>query len=351
MENLNYKQLLTLVDDVLNGRWEGNTSKPIMIWFWSNTDIDTVKNQLKDIRELASFQEHPIRHSTKMILGDEVVKVADYPEYAERFILPSSFNSYTKGFLYHRYFDQLSPKYLYDCREIIENTGMPLVGLVNDYEKEHCEKEGITVDTNSFVNYRYIGKTLQDWLEEATTVGKNGLPELFSCITEFVSDEQIKDLFFYNGDETDSIESDKRLFAPDSWDNVEYHLWNAYVHYHERIFEKKYNTPIEFLNGEYGLDLSADASKEEVKAGVATISDALTKKLAKELVGWFDSFGFEKSHKDSQNIGDNQVYSDIEDFLVSGKAEKDICGQYPMNEYHDCYNQWIDWLKARKAGK
>ena len=255
MKNITYKQLLTLVDDVLNGRWEGDTSKPIMIWFWTNPDLDTVKKQLNDIRELASFQEHPIRHCTKMILENEIVKVADHPEYAERFIFPSSFNSYTKGFLYHRYFEQLIPKYLYDCKEIIEHTGMPLIGLVNDYEKEYCEKKDITVDMDSFVYYRYIGKTLQDWMGETTTVGEDGLPELFPCITEFVSDEQIKDLFFYHDDELDPIESDRRLFAPDCWYNIARSLWNAYVDYNQSIFEEKYNAPIEFLNGEYGFNL------------------------------------------------------------------------------------------------
>lgn len=351
MKNITYKQLLTLVDDVLNGRWEGDTSKPIMIWFWRNPDLDTIKHQLNDIRELASFQGHPVRHSTKMILGDKVVKVADHPEYAERFILPSSFNSYTKGFLYHQYLEQLEPEYLYDCKEIIENTGLSLIGLVNDYEKEACERKGIAVDMDSFVNYRYIGKTLQDWLEEVTAVDKDGLSKLPPCITDFVSDEHIKDLFFYNGDETDSIESDKRLFSPDSWDHVEYHLWDAYFDYHHRIFEKKYNATIDFLNGEYGLGLSTDATKEEIQAQLDTIPNLLTRHLAKEMESWFDSFGFKKSHEDSQNIDDNKVFSDIEDFLISGNAEREICWQEPMNHCRDFYNQWIEWLKARKGGK
>ena len=290
MKNLNFKQLLTLVDDVLNGRWEGDTSKPIMIWFWDNPDLDTVKKHLGNIRELASFRGHPVRHSTYMILGDETVKVADHPEYAQRFILPSSFKDYTKGFLYHHYVQQLEPEYLYDCKELIQNTHLPLIGLVNDYEKEACEKKGIAVDMDSFVNYRYIGKTLQDWLEEVTAVDEDGLPKLPPCITDFVSDEQIKDLFFYNGDETDSIKSDKRLFAPDCWNKfVWYHLWNSYVDYCGSI----------------------------------------------------------KSNKENRNA----LYADIEDFLISGKAEKEICGQGPMNRCQDLYNQWIEWLKARKEGK
>jgi hypothetical protein len=281
MKNLTYKELLTLVDDVLKGHWEGNTSKPIMIWFWSNSDLDTVKKHLGNIRELASFQGHPVRHSPKMILGNEIVNVADHPEYAERFILPSSFNEYTKGFLYHQYLEQLSPEYLYDCREIIENTHLPLIGLVNDYEKEACEKKGIAVDMDSFVNYRYIGKTLQDWLAEVTAVDEDGLPKLPPCITDFVSDEHIKDLFFYNDEEPEPIESDKRLFSPESWNLVMYHLR---MEYH--------------------------------------------------------------NHRD-----DGLVYADIEDFLISGNAEEEICGQEPMNRHHDFYNQWIEWLKARKSNK
>lgn len=348
MKNLNYKQLITLVDDVLNGRWEGDTSKPIMIWFWSFTELVTVKKHLiRNIRELAEFHEHPVRHSKYMGLGGEIVKVADHPEYANSFILPSSFKDYTKGFLYHQYGQQLEPEYLYDCKEIIENTGLPLIGLVNDYEKEACEKKGLAVDMDSFVNYRYIGKTLQDWLEEVTAVDEYGLSKLPPCITDFVSDEHIKDLFFYNGDETDFIESDKRLFAPDCWYKlVWYHLWHSYVDYHKSIFGNKYKTIIEFLNGEYGLGLSADATKEEIDVSVDSIPDGLTRKLVRELVR-FDSFGLKKSDKDNQSV----VYVDIEDFLISGNAGREICWQEPMNHCRDFYNQWIEWLKARKGGK
>lgn len=346
MKNLTYKQLLALVDDVLNGRWEGDTSKPIMIWFWTNPDLDTVKKQLDNIRELASFHGHPIRHCTKMILGDEVVKVADHPEYAEQFILPSSFHSYTKGFLYHQYVEQLSPKYLFDCKEVIEHTGMPLIGLVNDYEKEACEEKGAPVDMGAFVNYRYIGKTVQDWLEEVTVLGKDGLPQLLPCITDFVSDEHIRDLFFYNGDETDSIASDKRIFSPDSWKHVMHFLWESYVDYHEDVFGSKYNNSVDFLNGEYGLGLSADATDEEINARMDTLPNALTRRLAGELVGYYDFGGLKKS-----DSVEGEVYGEMEDFLISGKAEWFVCGQDPFRSCRDFYNQWIDWLKARKAGK
>lgn len=344
MKNLNFKQLLTLVDDVLNGRWEGDTSKPIMIWFWENLDLDTVKKHLKSVRELAEFHEHPVRHSKHMVLGDKIVKVADHLEYANRFILPSSFKDYTKGFLYHQYLQQLEPEYIYDCKELIQNTHLPLIGLVNDYEKEACEKKGIAVDMDSFVNYRYIGKTLQEWLDEVKAVDEDGLPKLSPCITDFVSDEKIKDLFFYNGDETDSIESDKRLFAPDCWDKlVWYHLWHSYLEYHESLFGNKYNTIIEYLNGEYGLGLAVDATKEEIDVSVDSIPSGLARKLARQV----RLYGLEKSNKDNQNV----PYADIEDFLISGNAVGEICWQEPMNHHRDFYNQWIEWLKARKEGK
>lgn len=343
MKNLNYKQLLALVDDILYGHWEGDTSKPIMIWFWSNSDLDTVKKHLGSIRELASFQKHPIRHSPNMILGDKIVKVADHPEYAKSFCLPSSFNDYTKGFLYHQYLQQLDPEYLYDCRELIQNTHLPLIGLVNDYEKESCEKKGITVDMDSFVNYRYIGKTMHDWLEEATGKDQYGLPRLPPCITDFVSDEQFKDLFFYRDWEPDSIDSDKRLFSPESWYIVMNLLWDSYVDYHKDLFAYKYNNVIDFLNSEHGLGLPAEAADKEIKSRVDTIPNGLRRQLAKEIVRWF-RFGLKKPSQVSQDV----VYSDLEDFLISGNAEYLICGQTPLNEFRDFYGRWIEWLKNRQ---
>lgn len=343
MENLNYKQLLALVDDVLNGQWHGDTSKPIMIWFWSDFDLATIREQLEEIRELATFQEHPVRHSTYMFLGDKTVRVADHLEYAKRFCLPSSFKNYTKGFLYYRMVQQFSPEYLYDCRELIQNTHLPLIGFVNDYEKEACEKKGNTVDMDAFVNYRYIGKTMQEWMEAATAIQKDGLPELLPCITDFVSDEPIKDLFFYNDEEPNSIELDKRVFAPDGWYDVNRHLLESYFDYHNDLFASKYNNAIDFLNGEFGLGLSAIATKEEVRARVDTILDGQTRKLAREVAGWFGSFPFKKP----KGVTRSEVYADVVDYLVSGNAENDVCGHSPMNRCQEFYVQWIEWLKAR----
>ena len=337
MKNLNFKQLFTLVDDILNNRWYGDTSKPIVIWFWNYYDLDAVKWRLHKIRELAGFEGHPIRHNTYMFLNDKKVRVADYPEYAKRFVLPSSFHDYTKGFLNLNYIDPLSPEHQYDCRELIANTGLPLIALVVDGQKND------KVDMNSFVNYRYIGKSLQDWLETATAIDKYGVPELYPCIIDFVTDERNKDLFFCHDDVSDPIDSDPRIFPPDLWFDISDRLRESYRDYHIGLFENKYNTTIELLNGEFGLALSPDASNAEIDAQVNTITDVWKRRLANDL----KDYSFYKSLKYVHSNDDMRVYSDIEEYVISGYPEDDLCDLGGFD--HNKYNLWTAWLKKRKV--
>ena len=129
----------------LNAVWEMIKSycnnfqnqKPLIFWFNSNSDLDSIKSSINNNAIFATMQGHPFKQGNEyMILNGKQVRIIDHPEVFENFVMPSTYmEGKTKLFVYHRYMQQLDMEQLQYCLDVVNIGNFPVICLMNDYSK------------------------------------------------------------------------------------------------------------------------------------------------------------------------------------------------------------------------
>ena len=150
MKQINKNNLL----DIINAFIESpeTNKRPMLIWFKSYDDIDTVRRLIRETRGCSEVSQHPLYgHSQFLDKEGKAQKIAEHPELSREFIYPGSLDEDTRFFLYHRYLEQLDFAHISYVLELAQKTDKPLVALVNDYSKE----ENQAFDASRFEEYTF----------------------------------------------------------------------------------------------------------------------------------------------------------------------------------------------------
>lgn len=122
-------------------------TKPLMLWFASNSTLDNVKAELtKDLRQTITIFGHPFAGHDRAVIGNEVVRISDHPELLSIDELPIGYTENTRRVICHDYLQQLQKDKLdYYCHQL-RKLQIPFICLVNDYstkEKGSVDSEYI----------------------------------------------------------------------------------------------------------------------------------------------------------------------------------------------------------------
>ena len=129
------------------------SSKPMLIWFENNLDIDDIRHALFEVSGCAHFQNHPLWGHKKVFIDGKQELIANHPELFHQTLFPPSYNEQqTRFFLYHRFERQLGDEFIAYAKEISIAAKKPLILLVNDYSR----LEYPSFDTQDFDEYLYI---------------------------------------------------------------------------------------------------------------------------------------------------------------------------------------------------
>lgn len=141
MKTIDYNALATLASS------GSPTEKPILVWFHSNTVIDSVRRELAKTEGCATFGSF-ITIST----DGRVQDIMKHPEQQDKFIFPDSYNEHTRFFLYHRYLGQLKQPHIDYILQLSALTSLPIICCVEDYSKD----ETPDFDASAFEEYDFV---------------------------------------------------------------------------------------------------------------------------------------------------------------------------------------------------
>ena len=126
MKSTNKDNIIETIEEYVSS----SPIRPVIIWFHSNQDIDNARRAISEMNGCATcgqalYVDKAGAIQTLTPSGDE-----------EHFIIPGTHNASTKFFLFHRYEEQLRGEYLKYALDLMYETKLPVVCLVNDYSKE-----------------------------------------------------------------------------------------------------------------------------------------------------------------------------------------------------------------------
>ena len=148
MKQINKENLIECVKSFIEN---SENQKPMLIWFYSNTDIDFARNAIAEIEGCARVMNHPFEGHERFIKDGKIELLADYPELKNQIIFPSTYDENTRFFLYHRYMIQLEENNIAYLQDIAKKAQVPLILLINDYSKA----ENPNFNTEVFDEYEY----------------------------------------------------------------------------------------------------------------------------------------------------------------------------------------------------
>lgn len=128
--------------DAINEYIAGTPKHPLMVWFHSDIDIDDVRRNIANIPGCATCGQ--------AIYADKE-GVIQPSESAEKFIIPDTYNETTKFFLFHRFLEQLKAPFLQYAVDLMKETKLPVIYVVNDYSKE----EETQLNVSAFKEWEY----------------------------------------------------------------------------------------------------------------------------------------------------------------------------------------------------
>ena len=122
--------------------------RPVIIWFHSNPDIDNARHAISEMNGCATCGN--------ALYADKkgTLKTITPSEDETQFVIPRTYDESTKFFLFHRYEEQLRGEYLKYALDLMYETKLPVVYLVNNYSKE----EEPQANVSAFEEWEYSQK-------------------------------------------------------------------------------------------------------------------------------------------------------------------------------------------------
>ena len=138
MKQINKDNIINAINEYI----AGTPKQPLMVWFHSDIDSDDVRRNIANIPGCATCGQ--------AIYADKEGAIQP-SESAEKFIIPSTYNETTKFFLFYRFLEQLKASFLQYAVDLMKETKLPVIYVVNDYSKEE-EKQ---FDVSAFEEWEY----------------------------------------------------------------------------------------------------------------------------------------------------------------------------------------------------
>ena len=144
MKKTNKDNIIETIEEYINS----SPIRPVLIWFHSNPDIDNARRVISEMNGCATCGNR--------VYIDKAGALKMITRYRdeEQSIIPRTYNENTKFFMFHRYFEQLRGEYLKYALDLMYETKLPVVYLVNDYSKE----EEPQANVSAFEQWEYINE-------------------------------------------------------------------------------------------------------------------------------------------------------------------------------------------------
>ena len=134
MKSTNENNIIETIEEYVGS----SPIRPVLIWFHSNPDIDNARRAISEMNGCATCGQ------ALYIDKEGAIQTITPSEDDEQFIIPGTYNASTKFFLFHRYEEQLRGEYLKYALDLMYETKLPVVCLVNDYSKEEEPKANVS---------------------------------------------------------------------------------------------------------------------------------------------------------------------------------------------------------------
>lgn len=144
MKSTNKDNIIETIEEYISS----SPIRPVIIWFHSNPDIDNARRAISEMNGCATCGQ------ALYIDKAGAIQTLTPSEDEEHFIIPETYNASTKFFLFHRYEEQLRGEYLKYALDLMYETKLPVVCLVNDYSKEKEPQANVS----AFEEWEYINK-------------------------------------------------------------------------------------------------------------------------------------------------------------------------------------------------
>lgn len=138
MRKTNKNNIIETIEEYISS----SPIRPVLIWFHSNPDIDNARHAISEMNGCATCGG---------AIYADIENVIQPSESAEKFIIPSTYNETTKFFLFYRFLEQLKASFLQYAVDLMKETKLPVIYVVNDYSKEE-EKQ---FDVSAFEEWEY----------------------------------------------------------------------------------------------------------------------------------------------------------------------------------------------------
>ena len=144
MKSTNKDNIIETIEEYISS----SPIRPVLIWFHSTLDIDTVRRAISLMNGCATCGN--------AFYIDKVGAIQTITPYGddEQFIIPGTYNENTKFFLFHRFEEQLRGEYLKYVFDLMYKTKCHVVYLANTYSKEKEPQANVS----AFEEWEYINE-------------------------------------------------------------------------------------------------------------------------------------------------------------------------------------------------